>query len=211
LPEALSRGRNAAASQGSTDDRKKKRGSWAASRIGRLFPTKTQGFVSAAMAAVVVGIVINALALQHERHPAPFFAAAPAASSMEPKIAAPIVAATEPAPSSPPAVAAAPASVASPPVRPAGLGAATSSTKSADPIADMLRGTNNRETRRLLSAAQAALVKLGYPIRNSGVVGADTTAALREFEKSRHLPISGELTPHIVRELVEASDAEGTR
>ncbi|MBV8473071.1 MAG: hypothetical protein JO234_06600, partial [Hyphomicrobiales bacterium] len=57
----------------------------------RAFPLP--GYAGAALTAVLTGIVVNALTLQHQRHPAPFFAPRPPAS-----VAAPATSAPPPAP-----------------------------------------------------------------------------------------------------------------
>ena len=102
------------------------------------------------------------------------------------------------------------ASETAPPVRPASLGAANLTVapqRSADPIADILRGGANRDARRLMAAAQNALIRVGYTVRTS----ADATAALREFEKSHGLPPSTEVTPRLLKLLTATATATAAR
>jgi hypothetical protein len=154
-----------------------------------------------ALAATIAGIVANALTFQHERNPMPFF---PAGVQDLPQVAA--RAATNAVSNKVPIV--------SPPARPPDLPAVPQTSAvagSRDPIGDMLRGGVNRDPRRLLGIAQAALIKLGYPIRNGGVVGADTLAALREFEKTRGMALSTEITLRAVKQLLAVANASASR
>ena len=180
--------------------------------LRRAMPAGVRGYAVAALAAVMAGIIVNALTLQHARHPSPFFAAKPRSISIAvknpmeppppPTSSSSLV--SEPPPAAPPA----------PPARPVGLGAPNepvSPPRTADPIADLIHSGGNRDSLRLVAAAQIALVKLGYPIKIGGVPGADTAAALRDFEKAHGLPISTEVNPHLVKLLNAAANASGSR
>jgi hypothetical protein len=160
-----------------------------------------RSIAGAALAAVLVGIVVNALALQKERHPAPFFPAKPSAQT---QLAAPAQTAV--------AAAVPDASVVAvePPVRPANLGgpadaAASVAARSGDPIRDLLRGETGKDASHLIVAAQNALIKLGYTVKADGVAGASTIAAIREFEHSHGLVASSEITPKLVKQLTAAA------
>ena len=59
----------------------------------------------------------------------------------------------------------------------------------------------------MIVAAQTALAKLGYAVKADGTHGAATDQALREFEKAHGLPISTEVTPHLVKQLSAAARA----
>jgi hypothetical protein len=167
----------------------------------------------AVFAALMTGIVLNALALQSARHPSPLFGTpitlAPAAASAEmPK----------PVPR-PVAITAAPAATESPPrvavvpMRPVALPRdAEPATKAADPIGDMLRASPAHPsgsasvnpsaidaTRILL--VQKALMKLGYVVRPDGIIGATTRQAIEKFERERGWQPHGELTPKVLREI----------
>lgn len=50
-------------------------------------------------------------------------------------------------------------------------------------------------------AAQRALQKLGFVLKPDGLAGAATRQAIKQFERARGLPIRGELTPALVRQL----------
>ncbi len=166
----------------------------------RAFPLR--GYAGAALTAVLTGIVVNALTMQHQRHPAPFFAPHPAASVAAP---APL------APPSPAPPAARPAddapAIVLPPERPASLGAVQEPTppRRSDAIGDILREEAPRESSRPVLAAQNALIKLGYQVRADGVANSATLIALREFERAHGLPVSTELTPRLLRHLAAAA------
>ncbi len=176
-------------------------------RLGRgLKAVPVRVYLGAALSSVLIGIGVNALILQRERHPAPFFRPAPLAdSSAAPAPAAPL----------PPQLAsadrdasAAAASPASPPVRPAGA-VDGSPSRAADPITDLLRGEAHADGARLTLTAQTALVRLGYPVRPDGNDGVTTQQALRDFERVHGLPLSTEITPRLVKQLVTAAHAAG--
>jgi hypothetical protein len=158
----------------------------------RLGATPARGYAAAALTAALVGIVVNALALQHARHPAPFFARTP------------VVAA---APTPTPAAALAPTAAETPaapmpPARPAQLGGD-------DAIADMLRADQEQEAQKRLAAAQAALVKLGYVLKADGEPSAATSTALRDFERAHGLPPSNDVTPRLLKTLSAAVNVAG--
>jgi Putative peptidoglycan binding domain len=202
LPEALARSHN-----DSIPSRHARSASgkspWGAVRavVRWLLALPARSIAGAALAAVLIGIVVNALALQKEHRPAPFFAARPAALAPAPAVVAPI-----PAPAAPQ-----PDSVAvEPPARPTNLGAAPDAaapSRSSDPIRDLLRGEAGRDVSRFTLEAQNALVKLGYSVKADGVAGAATIAAIQQFEHARGLASSSEITPRLVRQLSAAAAA----
>lgn len=53
--------------------------------------------------------------------------------------------------------------------------------------------------------AQRALVKLGYVLRADGVYGGTTRQAIEKFERDSGLPVKGELTPKVMRQLAARS------
>jgi hypothetical protein len=163
-------------------------------------------YIGAAFSALLAGIAVNALLLQRERHPAPLFA--PSHPRTTPRQ-------TIPLPPQPPGPAPADAgpvprpSVGSPQPKPAiGENATVGST---DQIGELLRG--NAEPRsdvsRTIVAAQAALARLGYPVKADGVEGAATEQALHEFQRTHGLPLTSEITPHLVKQLTIAARAGG--
>jgi hypothetical protein len=171
----------------------------------------------AVFAALMTGLVLNALALQSARHPSPLLGMpitlSPSAAPAE---------TPKPVPR-PVAISAAPAATQSaPPVaipsRPVAVprDAEPASTKAADPIGDMLRASPAHPsagasaspsaidaTRILL--VQKALMKLGYVVRPDGVMGATTRQAIEKFERERGWQPHGELTPKVVREILQKS------
>jgi peptidoglycan hydrolase-like protein with peptidoglycan-binding domain len=170
-----------------------------AAALRRLRATPARGYAGAALTAVLVGIVINALTFQHVRHPAPFFAPPPLAATATPAPAAARV------PTAPPTMVAPP-----PPTRPADLGgadAAAANARNADAIGDLLRADADKDAQKTLLAAQNALVKLGYPVKADGAPSPATTAALRDFERVHSLPLSNDVTSRLLKQLAAAAAA----
>jgi hypothetical protein len=140
-------------------------------------------------------IVINALFLQSGPHPAPIFTdvtAAPAAATtgsvpMPPprrQASARLPAATLPAATPTPAPA---------PVKTA---AVPRLDNRHDPIAELLEPTNRT------MAVQRALAEFGYgQIKPTGTVGPETRAAIEKFERERKLPVTGQVSERLTREL----------
>jgi peptidoglycan hydrolase-like protein with peptidoglycan-binding domain len=58
-------------------------------------------------------------------------------------------------------------------------------------------------------SAQKALVRLGYVLRADGVFGVTTRQAIERYERDNKLPVRGELTPKLARELVAKSGLSG--
>ena len=161
--------------------------------------------------AAVSAIVANALFLQAGRHPSPMFGsvvAMPAASPLprprpveadssllEPKLAEPkpaepkaadamanLVKATSAAPVAPPTI-----------VRPPAPIPASSRTETI---------ANSAPISRRVAAVQRALTEYGYgQLKPTGTVGSDTQAAIQKFERERKLPMTGQMSDRLVREL----------
>jgi hypothetical protein len=203
LPEALAR-----VSHDSVVSGAKRHGGGRPERLAHALhafvaPLRARHYAGLALAATIVGIVVNALVFQHERHPSPFFSGSGPASTVSSRMTSdPLPRASTENP------------VALPPMRPANLAGASpigATAKSLDPIANILTGGVNRDQQHLLGAAQAALIKLGYSFKSGGAPGADVLAALREYERSHGLPVSTEITPHVVKQLVAAVNASASR
>jgi peptidoglycan hydrolase-like protein with peptidoglycan-binding domain len=65
-----------------------------------------------------------------------------------------------------------------------------------DPIADLI-GPSSR-----ILAVQRALTDFGYgQIKPTGVLGPETAAAIEKFERARHLPVTGQMSERLIREL----------
>ena len=167
---------------------------------GRVKVAHLRYYLAAALSVALIGIGVNALLLQRERHPAPLFGFAPP----KPPSAAPAPAET-PAPkraedAAPPAQ----FSPIVPPARPADAAAVS------DPIADLLAGeTHSDAASHLTVTAQTALAKLGYPVKPDGKEGAATEQALRDFEHAHGLPPATEITERLVKQLTLAARGGG--
>ena len=65
-----------------------------------------------------------------------------------------------------------------------------------DPIAGLIAST------RQLAAIQRALSDFGYgPLETNGILGPDTRAAIERFERDRRMPITGQVSDRLAREL----------
>jgi hypothetical protein len=172
---------------------------------GRVKLANLRFYLGAALFAALVGIGVNALLLQRERHPAPLFGYA------APKVPSATSAPAPPPPQKPASTedTAPPAqpSATLPPARPAE--SAGSSSSASDPIAELLAGEPHGDATRLTLAAQTALAKLGYPVKPDGKEGSATEQALREFERAHGLPSATEITERLVKQLNAAARAGG--
>jgi hypothetical protein len=66
-----------------------------------------------------------------------------------------------------------------------------------DPVADLINAT------RRVAAVQRTLTEYGYgQLKPTGTVGTDTQAAIRKFEQARRMPVTGQMSDRLVRELV---------
>jgi hypothetical protein len=164
---------------------------------------------AACLIVAFTSFTLNALFFQKGQHPAPLFAPKSDAQANAP--------ASLPVPTPP-------QSVALPPERPADLAprkdsapppasASSASAQPRDAIGDLLRGGQapqsadpKLEQARTLASAQRALNRLGYgPIKADGLYGAGTKSAIEKFQRDRKLPVSGELSPRVLKELAAAS------
>jgi Putative peptidoglycan binding domain len=162
-------------------------------------------YLGAALFAALVGIGINALLLQRERHPAPLFGYA------EPKLPSAPPAPAPPPPQKPVSTEDNAPPTQSPAALPPPRAAQTpgSSPPGSDPIAELLAGEPRGDASRLTLAAQTALAKLGYPVKPDGKEGSATEQALREFERAHGLPPATEITERLVKQLTAAARAGG--
>jgi len=170
-------------------------------------------------------ILVNALMLQDKRHPAPLFndlTAAPALRPAPPQAAAP------------PAPARQTASLPAEPRKPDSIGQllqggapAQTPVAAKDSAGDKTAAINRRDSigqllksgapaaepapqaeapvDRAILNAQKALSRLGYGVRADGRAGAGTKQAIEKFERTRRLPVTGELNPRTRRELAALS------
>lgn len=155
-------------------------------------------------AFAIGGIVINSLYMQPGPHPAPIFIL----KSSPPVIDAPAKVGTvaprprpqeiwqpesrgELKPRIEPVVAKvqAPAQTPTPVARPA-------AAQKHDPIAELISGGNR------LTTIQRALSDFGYgPVTANGTYGPETRAAIERFERERKMPVTGQVSERLVKEL----------
>jgi Putative peptidoglycan binding domain len=137
-------------------------------------------------------ILTNALYMQPGPHPAPIFSVKPRPVA-EP--AAIIAAVPRARPDIGPRVLPAPV-VAAPKVETVPLPTPSPRAAVRDPIADLIAPQPR------VTAVQRALNDYGYgPVKATGVYGAETVAAIEKFERDRKLPVTGQISPRLMREL----------
>jgi hypothetical protein len=165
--------------------------------------------------AAVSAIIANAMFMQAGHHPSPMFGAAvPLAVANPLPRPRPVEATLRPAdvklaevrpaevrppevkPTAPVSVIAktnaAPAASAIPARPPAPIPVSSRS----DPVGDLIIAS------RRVAAVQRALTDYGYgQLKPTGTVGSDTLAAIQKFERDRKLPITGQMSDRLVREL----------
>src|SRR3569832_149249 len=176
----------------------------------RIFLHSPKDVIAGVLAFVAIcAILVNALFMQAGRHPAPMFGTVvtlPAVASIP----------ANPVPRPRPVE----ADVPLPEARPA-------DPKSADALTTLVKTTStvqpataniprppmtvpvsSRAERVPVSgahraaAAQRALTENGYGrLKPTGVAGPDTQAAIQKFEKTRRLPVTGQVSDRLVREL----------
>jgi peptidoglycan hydrolase-like protein with peptidoglycan-binding domain len=55
---------------------------------------------------------------------------------------------------------------------------------------------------RKVAAVQRALTEYGYgQLKPTGTIGTDTQAAIQKFERERRMPVTGQVSDRLVREL----------
>ena len=175
--------------------------------VMRMLLHSPKDMVAGVLAFAAVGaIVANALWLQAGRHPSPMFGTAVAmpvaaanplprprpleadvtafeAKLNEPKAPDPLANLVKSS-SAPTAV---PAAIARPP---APIPAASR--------ADALASAGSRR----VAAVQRTLTEYGYgQLKPTGTVGSDTQAAIQKFERARKIPVTGQMSDRLVKEL----------
>ena len=188
----------------------------------RIFLHSPKDMIAGLLAfAACTAVIANALFLQHGQHPAPMFssvvanpASQPAnplprprpaeadAASSEPRLAEPKLAeprlidpkAGDPLASLVKATTAAPLS--STPMAP------PPPTNVARPPAPIPPAPILSTAARRVAAVQRALTEYGYgQLKPTGTIGPDTQAAIQKFERERRLPVTGQMSDRLVREL----------
>jgi hypothetical protein len=175
-------------------------------------------------AAAISAIVANALFLQAGRHPSPMFgasAAAPAQPLPRPRpaeaatrgveLTAADLKAAEPKTDIKADIKAEPKSdsmsslvtkTVAPPASAAAPAAAASSTAIVRPPAPVPAATPQTAAGRKIAAVQRTLTDYGYgQLKPTGLIGADTQAAITKFERDRKLPVTGQMSDRLVKEL----------
>jgi Putative peptidoglycan binding domain len=166
--------------------------------------------------AAVIAIIANALFLQAGRHPSPMFgsvSATPAALALGSPLPRPRPVEADTSLSEPKAAETKPAE-----------------PKATDPLANLVKATsapavappnivrppapipassrneaiaNPAPGSRRVAAVQRALTEYGYgQLKPTGTVGSDTQAAIQKFERERKLPVTGQMSDRLVRELI---------
>lgn len=168
-------------------------------------------------AAAICAILTNALFLQAGRHPSPMFGSvvtlpAPQAAVSPLPRPRPVELATDP-----PAIG---------PVEARGVDSKNadknSDPKNADPMGNLVKSTGTSAAAptnaahppapvpataqsagaRRVAAVQRALTQYGYgQLKPTGAVGADTQTAIAKFERDRKLPVTGQMSDRLVKEL----------
>jgi hypothetical protein len=158
-----------------------------------------------AFVLAVVGsfaILVNVLFMQAGPHPAPIFQRAPfaTASTDSKNAASPVVPRARPVEASPAKTEAVP--VARAPAKPAKTAGGGSATRLSaaplrqDPIAELIA-----PSKRVL-AVQRALSDYGYgQIKPTGILDPETQAAIEKFERARKLPVTGQASERVAKEL----------
>jgi hypothetical protein len=176
----------------------------------RIFLHSPKDVIAGALAFVAIcAILVNALFMQAGRHPAPMFGTV---------VTLPAVAAV---PANPmPRPRPVDADIPLPEARPA-------DPKAADALTNLVKTTSTVQPANAniprppttvpvssrvesvfapgphrVAAVQRALTDYGYgQLKPTGIAGADTQAAIQKFEKARRLPVTGQVSDRLVREL----------
>jgi hypothetical protein len=142
--------------------------------------------------AAVAAIVANAMFMQAGHHPAPMFGSGATTLLGSPQAnplprPRPVEADTASARSTEPHANA--GDVHANPVKPA--------ASHSDPVADLIINATRR-----VAAVQRTLTEYGYgQLKPTGTVGTDTQTAIRKFEHARRMPVTGQMSDRLVREL----------
>jgi Putative peptidoglycan binding domain len=144
-------------------------------------------------AAAICAILANALFLQAGRHPSPMFGSVVTLPAPQTAVVSPL---PRPRPvelvSEPPEIRPVEARGAAPTAAPANV---------ARPPAPIPATTQSAGARRV-AAVQRALTQYGYgQLKPTGAVGSDTQAAITKFERDRKLPVTGQMSDRLVKEL----------
>ena len=185
--------------------------------VMRIFLYSPKDIIASALAlAAIIAIIANALLMQAGRHPAPMFGTVTTLPATALPVVASVPASLLPRPRP------VEADTALPETRPA-------EPKAADPLTNLVKTTSTVQAATAniprpplavpvssrvdsvpvsvggshrVAAVQRALTEYGYgQLKPTGVVGSDTQAAIQKFEKARRLPVTGQVSDRLVREL----------
>jgi hypothetical protein len=193
--------------------------------VMRVLLHSPKDMVAGALAfAAVTAIVANALFLQAGRHPAPLFGTVVTMPAVALTSANPLprprpveadASISEPKPAEPKAA------------DPKAVDPKAADPKAADPMANLVKATSAAPVvtsavprppasipgstgsdavagagLRRVAAVQRTLTEYGYgQLKPTGIVGSDTQAAIQKFERARKLPVTGQMSDRLVREL----------
>jgi hypothetical protein len=176
--------------------------------------------------AAISAIVANALFLQTGRHPAPMFGTvvnlpAPPAMNLSNPLPRPRPLAADTLPLEPK-----PMEFRVPEQRAPEKPEATASTsRSADPLTNLVKATTStppsssvavarppapipvqqNAAARRVAAVQRALSEYGYgQLKVTGAIGGETQAAIQKFEREHRMPVTGQVSDRLLRELATA-------
>jgi hypothetical protein len=176
--------------------------------------------------AAVSAIIANALFLQAGRHPSPMFGSVVAFPAAALAPASPL---PRPRPVEADVFAAEPKLADARPAEPRPAEPRSAEPKPADPLANLVKATsaapaapsmiarppasipvpsrnetstNPASGARRVAAVQRALAEYGYgQLKPTGTVGTETQAAIQKFERERKIPVTGQISDRLVREL----------
>jgi hypothetical protein len=144
-------------------------------------------------ALAIGGIVINSLYLQPGPHPAPIFMLKSSPVILDDRLDVVALPRPRPAEAPVPDIRVEPKQAVAPVKAP---GAVRPSAPRHDPIADLLTGANQ------VTSVQRTLSEFGYgPVAPTGIYGPETRAAIERFERERKMPVTGQISDRLVREL----------
>jgi Putative peptidoglycan binding domain len=175
-------------------------------------------------AAAVCAIIANALFLQAGRHPSPMFSSVVTLPAPQAALVSPL---PRPRPvelaSEPPEIRPVEARGADPKGDSKKTDAKNPDSKNPDSMANLVVKSTGAPTAapanaarppapipdtaqsagaRRVAAVQRALTQYGYgQLKPTGAVGADTQAAITKFERDRKLPVTGQMSDRLVKEL----------
>jgi Putative peptidoglycan binding domain len=184
----------------------------------RIFLYSPKDVIAGTLAlATIIVIIANALFMQAGRHPAPMFGTVTTWPAVPSPAVAAVPASLLPRPRPIEADAALPETRPADPRVPDPLTSLVKTTSTvqattaniprpplAVPVSShvdsvpVLAGGSHR-----VAAVQRTLTEYGYgQLKPTGVVGSDTQVAIQKFEKARRLPVTGQVSDRLVRELV---------